>query len=79
MVLGLKLMRGNQKLALLMIDFQRDFCEQGGYASRYGGTDWVEPILPKAEALLTSARNAGIPVFHTREGYALGTLWSSSK
>ena len=70
MVLGLNSMRGNQKLALLMIDFQRDFCENGGYAWRHGGTDWVEPILPKAKALLTSARNAGMPVFHTREGYA---------
>ena len=70
MVFRLKLMRGNQNLALLMIDFQRDFCENGGYAWRHGGTDWVEPILPKAEALLTSARNAGLPVFHTREGYA---------
>ena len=63
-------MSGNQNLALLMIDFQRDFCENGGYAWRHGGTDWVEPILPKAKALLASARNAGLPVFHTREGYA---------
>ena len=49
MVFRLKLMSGNQNLALLMIDFQRDFCENGGYAWRHGGTDWVEPILPKAE------------------------------
>lgn len=56
--------------ALLMIDFQRDFCEPGGYADRCGGIDWVRPILPPARRLLEAARAAGVFVVHTREGYA---------
>jgi nicotinamidase-related amidase len=55
---------------LLMIDFQRDFCSPGGYSDHCGGLDWVTPILPAAERLLTAAREAGVFVAHTREGYA---------
>lgn len=53
-----------------MVDFQRDFCEPGGYADRCGGIDWVRPILPQARSLLEAARAAGVFVVHTREGYA---------
>jgi len=42
-----------------MIDFQRDFCERGGYADRCGGIDWVAPILPAARRLRDAARAAG--------------------
>jgi len=56
--------------ALLMIDFQRDFCERGGYADQAGGLAWVRPILPRAKRLLDAARRAGLLVVHTREGYA---------
>lgn len=56
--------------ALLMIDFQRDFCAPGGYADRCGGLDWVRPILPAARRLLEAARRLGIVIVHTREGYA---------
>ena len=59
-----------QNPALLMIDFQRDFCEAGGYAFHHGGIDWVQPVLPKATKLLDVARAARIPIVHTREGYA---------
>jgi nicotinamidase-related amidase len=55
---------------LLMIDFQRDFCAPGGYSDHCGGLDWVTPILPAAERLLMAAREAGVFVAHTREGYA---------
>ena len=55
---------------LLMIDFQRDFCEQGGYADHHGGSEWVQEILPAAKRLIVAARRAKIPVIHTREGYA---------
>ena len=55
--------------ALLMIDFQRDFCEQGEYADQHGGVDWVHEILPNAVRLLEAARKAGILIIHTREGY----------
>ncbi|HVU34710.1 MAG TPA: isochorismatase family cysteine hydrolase [Opitutaceae bacterium] len=56
--------------ALLMIDFQRDFCAPGGYASRYGGVGWAQEIIPAARRLLLAARAAGVFVVHTREGYA---------
>lgn len=56
--------------ALLLIDFQRDFCAPGGYADRCGGTAWVAPILPAAQRLLAAARRAQLAIFHTREGYA---------
>src|SRR5450432_2134933 len=56
--------------ALLMIDFQRDFCVVGGYSDRFAGLDWVKPILGPARSLLEAARRAGLLVVHTREGYA---------
>jgi biuret amidohydrolase len=60
----------NSRTALLMIDFQRDFCAEGGYSDRFAGLDWVKPILAPARRLLDAARRAGIFVVHTREGYA---------
>ena len=56
--------------ALLMIDFQRDFCATGGYSERFAGLDWVRPIVEPAQRLLALARQAGCLVVHTREGYA---------
>jgi nicotinamidase-related amidase len=56
--------------ALMMIDFQRDFCAEGGYSDRFAGLDWVKPILAPARRLLHAARRAGHLVVHTREGYA---------
>jgi nicotinamidase-related amidase len=56
--------------ALLMIDFQRDFCERGGYADQAGGIAWARRILPQARRLLDAARRARLPIVHTREGYA---------
>ncbi len=58
------------RVALLMIDFQRDFCAPGGYADLCGGLAWVEPILPAARRLLIAAREAEHLIIHTREGYA---------
>ena len=58
-------------MALLLIDFQRDFCAKGGYADLCGGIDWVAPILPNAQRLLIAARRAGLMIVHTLEGYAL--------
>ena len=58
------------RTALLMIDFQRDFCAEGGYSDRFAGLDWVKPILAPARRLLDAARQRGLLVVHTREGYA---------
>ena len=46
--------------ALLMIDFQRDFCAPGGYADRQGGVAWAREIIPAAQRLLAGARAAGV-------------------
>ena len=56
--------------ALIMIDFQRDFCAPGGYADHYGGVTWAREIVPAAQRLLAAARSAGVFLVHTREGYA---------
>ncbi|HTB75339.1 MAG TPA: isochorismatase family cysteine hydrolase [Polyangiaceae bacterium] len=58
------------RTALLMIDFQRDFCAEGGYSDRFAGLEWVKPILTPARRLLEAARRAGHLIVHTREGYA---------
>jgi nicotinamidase-related amidase len=57
-------------IALVMIDFQRDFCAAGGYSDRFAGLEWVKPIIQPAQRLLAAARRAGHLVVHTREGYA---------
>ena len=57
--------------ALLLIDFQRDFCKAGGYADRFdGGVGWAVPALAAAKRLLSAARDAALLIVHTREGYA---------
>ena len=56
--------------ALLMIDFQRDFCARGGYADLQGGVAWAREIIPAAQRLLAGARGCGFFIVHTREGYA---------
>ena len=64
------MIKKTKKAALIMIDFQRDFCEAGGYAYKFSGNlNWVKPILPKAKQLLDFARKNKILVVHTREGY----------
>lgn len=62
--------RGAHDTALLLIDFQRDFCEVGGYADRLFGSSWAREVLPQAVRLLAAARQRGLFVVHTREGYA---------
>eukprot|EP00557_Chaetoceros_sp_GSL56_P014059 CAMPEP_0176483216 /NCGR_PEP_ID=MMETSP0200_2-20121128/3801_1 /TAXON_ID=947934 /ORGANISM="Chaetoceros sp., Strain GSL56" /LENGTH=256 /DNA_ID=CAMNT_0017879605 /DNA_START=126 /DNA_END=896 /DNA_ORIENTATION=+ len=59
--------------ALLMIDFQRDFCSPSGYADAAfedAGQEWVESIIPKAQQLLKWARDKNLLIIHTREGYS---------
>ncbi|MDZ8118960.1 cysteine hydrolase family protein [Pontiella agarivorans] len=56
--------------ALLLIDFQRDFCAPGGYADQCAGIEWVRPIIPYAQRALEAARQHGMRIIHTRENYA---------
>jgi nicotinamidase-related amidase len=60
--------RGN--VALLLIDFQRDFCEQGGYADKLSGVSFAHDAVSQARLLLHTARASGVSVVHTREGYS---------
>ncbi|MFJ3056917.1 cysteine hydrolase family protein [Herbaspirillum sp. NPDC087042] len=56
--------------ALLVIDMQRDFVEEGGFGSALGND--VRPlmaIVPAVAALLRLAREAGMLVVHTRESH----------
>jgi len=56
--------------ALLLIDFQKDFCEKGGYADKFAGSvSWAKPVIPKARRLLEFAREHKLLIIHTREGY----------
>lgn len=57
--------------ALVAIDLQRDFLDEGGLIASFG--DDISPmraIIPNAVALIAAARAAGLTVIHTREGYA---------
>jgi len=58
------------KLALVVIDMQRDFVEEGGFGSVLGND--VRPlaaIVPTVRRLLDGFRAAKLPIIHTREGH----------
>ncbi|EMC93873.1 hypothetical protein BAUCODRAFT_93788 [Baudoinia panamericana UAMH 10762] len=56
--------------ALVVIDMQRDFCEEGGYLSRQGyDVSLTRAIIPNLQHLLQRFRIANFPVYHTREGH----------
>lgn len=56
------------RLALVVIDMQRDFVEPGGFGAALGND--VRPlaaIVPAVRRLLDAARAARLPIVHTRE------------
>jgi nicotinamidase-related amidase len=58
------------KVALIIIDMQRDFLEAGGFGSVLGND--VEPlraIIPAIKKLLTAFRQYQLPIFQTVEGH----------
>jgi nicotinamidase-related amidase len=56
--------------ALIIIDMQRDFIEEGGFGSVLGNdVGPLADIVPTVAALLALARNKGLPVIHTRESH----------
>jgi len=58
------------KLALIVIDMQRDFVEDGGFGSILGNdVSLLTAIVPTVAALIGGFRKAGLPVIHTREGH----------
>jgi ureidoacrylate peracid hydrolase len=63
--------------ALIVIDMQNGFCREEGFMNKLG-LDWkmaVEAIEP-IKRLLAAARQAGIPIFHTR--YSLNPDYSDA-
>jgi nicotinamidase-related amidase len=58
------------KVALLIIDMQRDFIEPGGFGEALGNdVSLLRPAIAPLQALLAAARQAGLLVMHTREGH----------
>jgi len=58
------------RLALIVIDMQRDFVEEGGFGSVLGND--VRPlarIVPTVRRLIEGFRAARLPIIHTREGH----------
>lgn len=59
-----------KQTALLVIDMQRDFISTGGFGEIQGGdlTAVQASVMPTSE-LLRACRDAGMTIFHTREGH----------
>ena len=58
-----------QHTALLVIDMQRDFICAGGFGEIQGGNlEAVQASIAPTKALLDGCRQAGLKIFHTREG-----------
>lgn len=56
--------------ALVIIDMQRDFVEEGGFGSSLGNdVRPLQKIIPTIERLLHTFRKLGLPVIHTREAH----------
>lgn len=58
------------RLALLMIDMQRDFIEPGGFGAILGNdVSRLAAVVPQARRLLDGCRAAGLVVCHTKEAH----------
>ncbi|KAI5461829.1 amidase signature domain-containing protein [Mariannaea sp. PMI_226] len=56
--------------ALLVIDMQRDFLLPGGFGHAQGANlDAVQASIGPTKKLLEACRDAGLKIFHTREGH----------
>ena len=59
-----------ERLALVVIDMQRDFIEPGGFGESLGNdVSRLEAIVPTVARVLDGCRRAGVLVVHTREGH----------
>ncbi len=58
------------RVALVIIDMQRDFVEPGGFGAALGNkVEHLQKIIPTVADLLRTFRELGLPVIHTREGH----------
>jgi nicotinamidase-related amidase len=58
------------RVALLVIDMQRDFVEPGGFGETLGNdVSRLQAIVPIVARLIALFRSRGWPVIHTREGH----------
>jgi len=58
------------RVALLLIDMQRDFLDPRGYLAGMGyDLGGVRAAIGPARRLLDAARKAGLTIIHTRQGY----------
>jgi nicotinamidase-related amidase len=58
------------RVALVIIDMQRDFVEPGGFGAALGNeVERLQGIVPTVAKLLKTFRELGLPVIHTREGH----------
>lgn len=59
-----------QRTALMIIDMQRDFCDQEGYmVTRGDDVSAARAIIPRIQEVRAAARKRGIKVIYTREGH----------
>jgi nicotinamidase-related amidase len=57
-------------LALILIDMQRDFIEEGGFGSALGNdVKRLAAIVPATSRLLEGCRRAGLAIIHTKEAH----------
>ncbi len=58
------------RVALVVIDMQRDFVEPGGFGATLGNdVTRLQAIIPATARLVALFRDNGWPVIHTREGH----------
>lgn len=55
--------------ALVVIDMQRDFCEDGGYLTESQGYEPIRAVIPNIIDLIQLFRSVGMPIYFTREGH----------
>jgi len=61
---------GRDDTAVLIIDMQRDFLEDGGFGDSLGNdVSKLRAAVEPTRTVLRSAREAGLPVIYTREGH----------